>query len=325
MAEESRQETIKFYLPCEQKISEYSKTIEHLKKENKLNPIFSFEIRKLEDKLDSLKSKVYRKLTPWDRVQICRHSQRPKSLDYIHNVCEKFIELSGDRTYADDKSLIGGFALIGGQPFILIGQEKGHDTDSRMKHNFGMMSPEGFRKALRLMKLAEKFNLPVVSLVDTPGAYAGLEAEERGQGWAIAKNLLEMARLQTPIIVVIIGEGSSGGALGIAVGDVIGMLQHAYYSVISPEGCASILWKDAQKKEEAAKTLRLNAEDLIELGIIDEIIQEPLGGAHHNPYVVYKKVKQFILTHLARLQKKPLETLLEERYAKYRDVGFWTE
>lgn len=308
-------------LPHEKQIHEYIKTIEHLKKQNQDNALFKSEITKLENKLQKLKQKVYGELTPWQRVQICRHPNRPHSLDYIKNMCESFHELCGDRLYADDRAIIGGLGKIQGKKFVIIGQEKGNDTESRIKHNFGMMNPEGFRKALRLMKLAEKFSLPIVSLLDTAGANPRLEAEERGQGWAIAHNLREMARIATPIIIVVIGEGASGGALGMGVGDAIGMLEHAYYSVITPEGCASILWKDSEKKVEAAAALKLNSENLLELQVIDAIINEPLGGAHQNPSATYENVRRFILEQFHVLSMIPKEILLEQRYLKFRKMG----
>lgn len=308
-------------LPHEKQIYEYIKTIEHLKKQNLNNPLFSTEIRKLEQKLDKLKQKVYSELTPWQRIQICRHPQRPRTIDYIEHLCDSFHELHGDRAYRDDKSIVGGLAVIQGMKCVLIGQEKGNDTESRVHRNFGMLCPEGYRKALRLMQMAEKFNLPVVCLVDTPGAYPGLEAEERGQGAAIARNLLEMSRLAVPIIVVIIGEGCSGGALGIGIGDVVSMLEHAYYSVISPEACASILWKDTSKNIEAASALKLNSEDLLKLQIIDAIINEPLGGAHHEPEAVYQNVKKYILEQWQLLKMIPKDVLLEQRYFKFRRMG----
>lgn len=312
-------------LPHEKQIQEYVKTIEHLKKQDQENPIFKGEIRKLEQKLEKLKQKVYSELTPWQRILICRHPARPHAIDFIRNISDRFTELAGDRCFKDDHSLIGGLATIGGVNCVIIGQEKGNDTESRVYRNFGMLNPEGFRKALRLMRLAEKFHLPVISLLDTPGAYPGLEAEERGQGWAIAHNLREMARLTTPIIVVVIGEGCSGGALGMGVGDVIGMLEHAYYSVISPEGCASILWKDASKNVEASSSLKLNAEHLLELKIIDAIIPEPLGGAHHQPQQIYQDVKQFILDQWNILRRIPPALLLEQRYLKFRQMGQFIE
>ena len=269
--------------------------MDKLKQQNKDNALWSDEeIVKLESKLQQLKSKVYGELSAWDRVAICRHPQRPKSIDYIRHLCEEFTELYGDRLFRDDKAVICGLAKIGGQKFMVIAQEKGCDTKTRLERNFGMMHPEGYRKAMRCMRLAAKFKIPVLSLIDTPGAYPGLSAEERGQGWAIAQNLWEMSRLPTPIIVVLIGEGCSGGALGIGVGDVVGMLEHSYYSVISPEGCASSLWRDNSQKELAAKTLKMHVEDLMKLGIVDAMIEEPMGGAHHDPAQIYQNVKKFI-------------------------------
>lgn len=308
-------------LPHEKQIHEYIKTIDHLKKQNQDNPLFNNEIRKLEQKLEKLKQKVYSELTPWQRIMICRHHARPHTIDYIKNICSSFHELFGERTFGDDHSIVGGLAKINNMKCVIIGQEKGFDTESRVYRNFGMPNPEGYRKAMRLMKLAEKFKLPIISLLDTPGAYPGLEAEERGQGWAIAQNLRDMMRITTPIIIVLIGEGCSGGALGIGVGDVIGMLEHAYYSVISPEGCASILWKDPSKNIEAASALKLNAENMLEMQIIDTIINEPLGGAHHNPQVVYDNVKRFTLEQWEILRMIPAEILLEQRYLKFRKIG----
>jgi len=309
-------------LKHEKQIEEYEKTLAEVKEQNQGTQLWSTEeIEKLEGKLEQLKEKVYSELTPWQRVEISRHPARPRSIDYIKALCDDFVELHGDRTYRDDTSIICGFGKIGSEKFMVIGQEKGCDTESRLERNFGMPHPEGYRKALRCMQLAAKFNLPILSLVDTPGAFAGLAAEERGQGWAIAKNLMEMAQLPTPIIVVLIGEGCSGGALGIGVGDRVAMLEHAYYSVISPEGCASILWKDSQKKETAAEVLKIHAEDLMPLGVVDEMIDEPQGGAHHDPAEIYKNVKNYILTTFKELRNTPMETLLEKRYQKFRQIG----
>jgi acetyl-CoA carboxylase carboxyl transferase subunit alpha len=260
-------------------------------------------------------------LKAWDRVAICRHPKRPHAIDYIKHCVEDFIEIFGDRTFQDDHAIIAGFGKIEGQKFMIIAQEKGYDTDSRLYRNFGMPHPEGYRKAMRCMRLAAKFGLPVVCLLDTPGAYPGLAAEERGQGWAIANNLFEMAQLQTQIIVLVIGEGCSGGALGIGVGDTIGMLEHSYYSVISPEGCASILWKDASKMQTAAATLKMQAENLADLGIIDQVIEEPEGGAHCNPEQIFASVKQFILAQYLQLKGTSLEALVENRYQKFRKMG----
>ncbi|GAB4191497.1 MAG: acetyl-CoA carboxylase carboxyltransferase subunit alpha [Simkaniaceae bacterium] len=309
-------------LSHEKQIHEYEKTITKLKEQNKNNAVWSDEeIKKLERKLEILKEKVYSQLTPWQRVEICRHPDRPRSIDYLKNICECFTEIFGDRLYSDDHAIITGFAKIDGHKFMVIAQEKGCDTESRLYRNFGMPHPEGYRKALRAMKLAEKFNLPVLSLIDTPGAYPALAAEERGQGWAIAKNLMEMARLHTAIIIVLIGEGCSGGALGVGVGDVIAMLEHTYYSVISPEGCASILWKDSKKRETAAETLKMHAEDLLELNIIDDMIEEPQGGAHKNPAAVYQNVKKYIMEQIVKLNDIPLDVLVEKRYQKFRKMG----
>jgi len=312
-------------LPHEKQIVEYEKTIQQFKEQNKKNPLMSTdELQKLEKKLDKLKEKVYSSLTPWDRVLICRHPQRPRAIDYIENMCEEFIELFGDRTFSDDHAVVGGFGTIQGRKFVIIGQEKGNDTESRLYRNFGMLHPEGFRKALRLAQLGAKFNLPVIFLIDTPGAYPGLAAEERGQGWSIAWNLRELARLPTPITIIVIGEGSSGGALGMGIGDSIGMLEHAYYSVISPESCATILWKDPAKKNQAAEILRMQAENLLEFEVIDTIIKEPLGGAHHNPKEIYKNVQDYILERWEVLKTFPPEILLERRYHKFRKIGCFT-
>lgn len=309
-------------LPHEKQIVEYEKTIQQFKEQNQKNPLFTKdELRKLEKKLDKLREKVYSSLTAWERIQICRHPARPRSSDYIKNICEDFFELFGDRSFRDDPSVVAGLAKIGGKNFMVIGQEKGHDTDSRLQRNFGMLHPEGFRKAIRLAKLAEKFRLPIVFLLDTPGAYPGLTAEERGQGWAIAYNLRELFLVKTPIIVLITGEGCSGGALGMGIGDSVAMLEHAYYSVISPEGCASILWKDSSKNAAAAATLRMHAEDLQKFSVIDYVIKEPQGGAHHDPKQVYESVKEFLLEQRTLLYMYTNDMLLERRYQKFRNMG----
>ncbi|MCB1181064.1 MAG: acetyl-CoA carboxylase carboxyltransferase subunit alpha [Chlamydiia bacterium] len=309
-------------LPHEKQIYEYERTIAQIKEHNVKNPLLSAdEMNRLEKKLDKLKRRVYSSLFPWERVLICRHPNRPRSVDYIKNICTDFIELCGDRAFADDRAVVGGLATIGEMKCVIVGQEKGYDTESRLKRNFGMLHPEGFKKALRLAQLAGKFHLPAVFLLDTPGAYPGLTAEERGQGLAIAMNLRELSRIATPMIVLVIGEGCSGGALGMGVGDTIGMLEHSYYSVISPEGCASILWKDPEKKGEAASALKMQAEDLLEFGIIDEIIKEPLGGAHHAPEEVFQGVKAFILQGWENFKGFSKELLLEHRYQKFRKMG----
>jgi acetyl-CoA carboxylase carboxyl transferase subunit alpha len=309
-------------LPHEKQIAELSQTLQKLKSQNEHNPVWSQEeLLKMERKLEQLKRSVYSDLKPWDRVAISRHPQRPHALDYIQNLCEEFVELFGDRTFQEDHAIIAGLAKIGGQKFVVIGQEKGKDTESRLFRNFGMPHPEGYRKAMRCMRLAARFNLPVITLLDTPGAYPGLAAEERGQGWVIAQNLWEMSRLPTPILVILIGEGCSGGALGIGVGDVIGMMEHAYYSVISPEGCASILWKDPAKNGTAAAALKMHVEDLLELGIVDAMIPEPLGGAHFDPQIAFQNVKSFIKEQWDLLKSIPLDILVENRYQKFRKMG----
>ncbi len=309
-------------LAHEKEILEYQKTLEKLEEQNRHHSILSSEeFLKMKKNLEQMKQVVYSQLKPWERVAICRHPQRPHALDYIQNISEEFVELFGDRSFQDDHAIVAGLAKIGGKKYVVIGQEKGKDTESRIYRNFGMPHPEGYRKAMRCMRLAEKFHLPIITFLDTPGAYPGLSAEERGQGWAIASNLLEMSRLATPIIVVLIGEGCSGGALGIGVGDVIGMLEHAYYSVISPEGCASILWKDASKNSIAAEALKMQAEDLLPLGVIDEIIREPLGGAHLDPNRAFASVKAFIERQSEVLLSIPPDVLLENRYQKFRKIG----
>lgn len=313
------------YLPHEKQIQEYTKTIEHLKKQDAGNPLVSSEIARLEEKLESLRKRVYSELTPWDRVLICRHPKRPHAVDYLHALTTDFFELHGDRTIGDDKAVIGGLAKIDGMPWVVLGQEKGANTDERVARNFGMVSPEGFRKALRLMRMGEQLRIPILTLLDTPGAYPGLEAEQRGQGWVIAEAIQKMFSIKTPIIVLIIGEGCSGGALGMGVGDVVAMLEHAYYSVISPEGCASILWKDAGKKQEAANALKLNAENLLSMNIVDEVIPEPLGGAHYDPEAVFARVKSFAIEKAQTLRHIPEHLLLEQRFAKFRSLGVTSE
>jgi acetyl-CoA carboxylase carboxyl transferase subunit alpha len=261
----------------EKKIAE----LRNLSADGKLN--LESEVKKLEARLIHVKKDTYAALTPWQRVQIARHPKRPFALDYIQQIFTDFIEFHGDRTFADDKALVGGFANLDGQPFLVMGHQKGRDAKENIMRNFGSAHPEGYRKALRLMKMAEKFDRPIIAFVDTPGAYPGIGAEERGQAYTIAVNIMEMARIQVPIIVFVIGEGGSGGALGIGVGDRVIVLENAYYSVISPEGCAAILWKDRTKAPDAAAALKLTAKDLLELGLIDDLVKEPLGGAHKDP------------------------------------------
>ena len=268
---------------------------------------------------------IFSGLTRWQRVQIARHPQRPFSLDYIQKLAPDFVELHGDRHFADDPSLVGGLGSIDGQSILFIGQQKGRNTNENLFRNFGMMRPEGYRKALRLMKLAEKFNVPIVSLIDTPGAYPGIGAEERGQGEAIAKNLLEMSRLKVPILVIIIGEGASGGALGIGICDRMLMLENTWYSVISPEGCASILWRDAALASNAADAMKVTPKDLLEMGICDRIIAEPLGGAHRKPDKMVESLKSVILEELNKLLQTDPDAFLDQRISRYDAMGVFTE
>lgn len=308
-------------LDHEVKIFDYEALVERFKRERLEGLWTDDEIRMLEAKLERLKNHTYSNLASWQRIQISRHPQRPRSLSVIRSICEDFEEIFGDRLYRDDPAVVGGFGTIDGVKTVIIGQEKGSDLDSRMARNFGMMHPEGYRKALRLMRLAEKFQLPVLCLIDTPGAYPGLESEQRGVAGAIAENLKAMARLRTQVVAIILGEGCSGGALGIGVSDVMGMLEHSYYSVISPEGCASILWKDTSRKERAAEALKLTPEELIIRGIIDEIINEPLGGAHNQIDQVMKDLKEFYVRWVHHLRRFDMNQLIHRRYNKYRSLG----
>ena len=278
--------------------------------------------KQIEEKLEKTRKDIYKNLSAWQRVQLSRHPNRPYTLDYINALCgESFLELHGDRTVKDDKAMIGGLGKIGNQTFMFIGQQKGYNTKTRQYRNFGMANPEGYRKALRLMKSAEKFDIPVVSFIDTPGAYPGIEAEERGQGEAIARNILEMTRLKVPIIVVIIGEGASGGALGIGVGDKVLMLENTWYSVISPESCSSILWRSWDYKEQAAEALRLTADDMHHFKLIDGIIEEPLGGAHTDLKQQSATLKKHILDHTQKLLKLSPEKRIEKRIEKFTRMG----
>ena len=313
------------YLDFEQPIKELEEQLDKcIALGNESNVDVSDTCKKLTKRLEQVKKEIYENLTPWQRVQVSRHIDRPYALDYIKALCgDTFLELHGDRTVGDDKAMIGGLGKIGDQSYMFIGQQKGNNTKSRQYRNFGMPNPEGYRKALRLMKSAEKFNIPVVTFIDTPGAYPGIEAEERGQGEAIARNLLEMARLQVPIIVFIIGEGASGGALGIGVGDKVCMLENTWYSVISPESCSSILWRTWEYKERAADALKLTAKDMKDNGLIDEIIKEPLGGAHRNREAVFESVKKAIEDTFKKLSKLSVEKLIEKRMDKYTSYGVY--
>ncbi len=281
----------------------------------------SATLKELELKIDNAQNTIYANLNGWQKVQISRHPERPYTLQYIETICDDFIELHGDRTVKDDKAIIGGFGSINGDTVMFIGHQKGTNTKTRQYRNFGMANPEGYRKALRLMKMAEKFNKPIVTFIDTPGAYPGLEAEERGQGEAIARNLLEMSVLKVPVICIVIGEGASGGALGIGIGDKVYMLEHTWYSVISPESCSSILWRSWDFKERAAECLKLTSADMLANKLIDGIIPEPLGGAHQNPELIISTVKNQIITDLTSLKKKKTETLVKERIDKFCAMG----
>ena len=283
------------------------------------------EIEELKQKRKDELEKIYSGLSRWQRVQLARHPRRPFSLDYIQNLAPDFVELHGDRHFADDPSLVGGLGSIDEQSILFIGQQKGRNTNENLFRNFGMMRPEGYRKALRIMKLAEKFNVPIVSLIDTPGAYPGIGAEERGQGEAIAKNLLEMSRLKVPILVIIIGEGASGGALGIGICDRMLMLENTWYSVISPEGCASILWRDAALASDAADAMKVTPQDLLEMGICDRIIAEPLGGAHRKPDKMVESLKSVILEELNILLQTDPDAFLDQRISRYDTMGVFTE
>ncbi len=310
------------FLDFEQPLEELQKLISDIQKNESIDDISKAEsLQLLGQQYKTKQEKIYQNLSPWQKVQVARHPERPYSLYYISQICEQFTELHGDRNFRDDKAIIGGLGIIDGQTVMVIGHQKGENIKARQFRNFGMPNPEGYRKALRLMKMAERFNMPIVCLIDTPGAYPGIEAEERGQSQAIAQNLFEMAKLQVPIISVIIGEGASGGALGIGVGNRVLMLENTWYTVISPEACAAILWRSSEHKVKAAEALKLTANDALNLGIIDKIIPEPLGGAHSDPSTAATLLKTEILAQLAQL--KPLSTteLVSQRIAKYEAMG----
>jgi len=286
-----------------------------------MDPAHSKEREKLEKKLDKLKADLFTNLTDWQRAQLARHPKRPYTQDYLERICDRFEELHGDRRYGDDAAIVAGMGWIDSNPVMIIGQQKGRDTKQKILRNFGMPKPEGYRKALRLMKLAEKFQRPILCLIDTPGAYPGVDAEERGQAEAIARNLLEMAKLEVPVVAVVIGEGGSGGALALGVADRVLMMENAIYSVISPEGCASILWKDASQAPKAAAALKLTAPHLLELGVIDGIIKEPLGGAHSNYDAAAAALKEAIVEAFSELSDLSAEQLVEDRYQKFARIG----
>ncbi|MCF7222678.1 acetyl-CoA carboxylase carboxyltransferase subunit alpha [Marilutibacter chinensis] len=310
------------YLDFEQPIADLEAKIQELRHASHGPAVdVDAEVHALQDKLRQRTAQIFRDLSPWQVSQLARHPARPYTLDYIRVICDEFQELAGDRAFKDDAAIVGGLGRIDGRSVVIIGHEKGRDTKSKVKRNFGMPRPEGYRKALRLMKLAERFRLPLITFIDTPGAYPGIGAEERGQSEAIARNLLEMSELRTPIVCTVIGEGGSGGALAIGVGDRTLMLEYSTYSVISPEGCASILWKDAAKAKDAAEQLGLTAKRLHGLGLVDKVVREPIGGAHRNPKQMATRLKAVLLNEIDTLVQVPLDELVERRYRRLRSYG----
>lgn len=315
-----------YVLEFEKPIVELERRIREMREYSENEKVeISEEIEKLEQKANKLRADIYSKLTRWQRLQLARHPHRPYTRDYIERMTSSFVELHGDRAFGDDPAIIAGIAKIDNCKVAIIGHQKGRTTKQKLHRNFGMPHPEGYRKALRVMRLAEKFKRPVVCLIDTPGAFPGIGAEERGQAEAIARNLFEMSQLRVPIIVVVIGEGASGGALGIGVGDRVLMMENTWYSVISPEGCAAILWRDSTKSEQAAEAMKLTAPDLLEQGVIDDAIEEPLGGAHHDYDAAARVLKERILAEIERLSKLSPEELVQARIDKYAKMGFYKE
>lgn len=314
------------FLDFEKPIKDLYDQVEQLKQtQEKSKTDLTSGIEALENKIVATKRELTENLTPWHRVQLSRHPDRPYTLKYIEKMCTNFIELHGDRNVKDDKAMVGGFAQLGGKTVMIIGQQKGNNTKTRQMRNFGMANPEGYRKALRLMKLAEKFNKPIITLIDTPGAYPGLEAEERGQGEAIARNIFEMIGLKVPVICVIIGEGASGGALGIGVGDKVVMMENTWYTVISPESCSSILWRSWDKKEVAAEQLRLTAKDMLNFGLVDHVVPEPLGGAHWDYDEAAELLKNFLIPAIEELEQIDPDQRVKSRIDKFGKMGFWEE
>ena len=319
-------EQIKTSFDFEKPLADLMQQIEKVKQvADKTKVDMSATLAELDEKVAATSQQLYTNLTGWQKVQMSRHAERPQTLDYINMICDDFIEMHGDRTVKDDKAIVGGFGSLNGETVMFIGHQKGINTKMRQYRNFGMANPEGYRKALRLMKLAEKFNKPIVTFIDTPGAYPGLEAEERGQGEAIARNLLEMSVLKVPIICMVVGEGASGGALGIGIGDRVYMLEHTWYSVISPESCSSILWRSWDFKEKAAECLKLTADNMLENKLIDGIIKEPLGGAHQDPQLMANTIKEKILADLKELKSKKVDNLISERIDKFCAMGVVVE
>jgi len=315
-----------FTLPFEKPVLELEKKLHELEHFSKHQDIdVSHEIERMREKIEATRAQIYCNLTAWQKVQVARHPERPYTMDYIKNMTTDFVEIHGDRIHADDRAIIGGFARIDGQKVMIIGSQKGRDTKSNLECNFGCAYPEGYRKALRLMKMADKFNVPIVTLIDTPGAFPGLESEERHIAEAIAVNLREMFNLRVPVIVAIIGEGGSGGALGIGIGDRILIFEHAYYSVISPEGCAAILFKDRAYADKSAEALKITAQHLIENKLADEIVPEPKGGAHTDPKAAAENLKAALLRNLAELKDQPSDQLMSVRYDKFRAMGVFQE
>jgi acetyl-CoA carboxylase carboxyl transferase subunit alpha len=317
---------MKHQLEFEKPIIELQRKLDELKKHPEtLGLNFDVEVAQIEKKIAATRQQIYSNLTPWQRVQLARHPKRPFTLDYFSSTFTGFSEIHGDRLFAEDRAIVGGFAKLGQHKVLVLGTQKGRDTKENIRRNFGSAHPEGYRKALRLLRLADKFGLPIITLIDTAGAYPGIGSEERHIGEAIAVNLREMMLLEVPIIAVVIGEGGSGGALGIGVADRVMILENAYYSVISPEGCAAILWKERAAAEKAATALKITAKDLLELGLVDEIIPEPLGGAHNDPKTTAESLKKHLLKNLETLQKLSVEERMKQRYAKFRAHGHFTE
>lgn len=313
---------MKHYLDFEKTIFELERKLEEMKQLSVDSGMQVVEqVKELEQKIEKLKIETYKKLTRWQRVQLARHPERPYTLDYIYTLSDSFIELHGDRQFKDDTAIVGGFATVGAETLMIIGHQKGRDTEQRLWRNFGMANPEGYRKAQRLMKLAEKFNKPIITMIDTPGAYPGVEAEERGQAEAIAKSMFEMFQLKVPILAIVIGEGASGGAIGLGIGDKVFMLENTWYSVISPESCSSILWRDWAHKEQAAQALKLTAQDMLNNQLIDKIIPEPIGGAHKDAKAMANILKDHILKEIAELQKQTPEKRIAQRIERFSQIG----